>query len=123
MKCNNDCLNCDKLTCKHDVEDIEELIQDNVKRRNKKRKAEYYKKNKTAIDAKQKEYNATHDRTESSHRYYMQHKKRINENNTLRYLKNREERQRQAREYYQAHKEEISARRKELRQQRKENIK
>lgn len=120
MRCNKDCLNCIELKCKHDVEDAEEYERDEVRKRDKVRHAEYYKKHKAAIDAKQKEYDKTHDRKASSKRYYEQHKKRINADNNLRYHLHREERKQKAREYYQEHKEEIAARRKELRRMRKD---
>lgn len=112
-KCDKDCLNCKLSTCIHDLEDVEEYIRDRVR----KRKAQYYLDNKIERDAKQKEYDKKHRTAEKCHKYYMEHKEQINKKNQERYANNRQERLTKAKAHYWAHREEISARRKELRRQ------
>ena len=105
MKCNQNCLECERPTCIHDTEDIEEYINDAVRRK----RAAYYQKNREQILTKQRQRDKVRDRKYKE--YYQKNKNRILEANKKRYYENREERLQKLREYYQEHKEEIQQRR------------
>lgn len=108
-KCDKNCLECKLPKCVHDIEDQHEYVRDNYDRI---RHAEYYKKHKTEIDAKQKEFDSKHRSAESNHDYYIRHKEQIKKMNQERYANNRDVRLQQSKDYYWQHREEISERRK-----------
>ncbi len=115
MKCNKDCLNCKLPACIHDLEDVEEYISD----RQRRHKAKYYLQHQAERLAKQREYDKTHRTAEYLHEYYVRNKAKINQRNKERYARDREVRLANAKAYYWEHRDEISARRKQKRDQAK----
>jgi hypothetical protein len=97
----------------NDLRQIEADIKEEARIRDRIRHAKYYEKNRKKVLRKQKRADAIRDR--KSKEYYEQNKERILAANRKRYYDNLEERRYKAREHYQLHKEEISKRRKELR--------
>lgn len=113
MDCNNDCLNCQLLVCKHDIADRKEYLNRFDKLKEKKRHSEYYQKHREAILAKQKERDK--DRQERTKKYYEKNKEKIKRQHRKLYAEHREERVKKQAEYYALHREEILQRRREKR--------
>lgn len=113
MKCNNDCLNCKFLVCKHDVADRKEYLERYDKLKEKEHHAKYYREHREAVLAKQKERDK--NRSERSKRFYEKHKERLHKERHDRYWEHRDEYIEKQRAYYALHKDEINARRRERR--------
>lgn len=120
MNCNNDCLNCQFLVCKHDIADRKEFLQRFDKLKEKERHAKYYMEHRDAVLAKQKVRDK--DRTERSKRYYEKHKDEIKAKRLKRYEENREDYLKKQAEYYALHKDEINKRRREKRKREKSSL-
>lgn len=122
-KCGLNCLECKRPKCIHDIQDerkaIREMFTSRQKEIDRVRHAEYYKKNKEKILAKQNEYNNNNYDPEKKHAYYLDNKEDINKKSKKRYEENREVRLRQAKQYYEKHRAEISERRKNRRREQK----
>lgn len=110
----------EQFAWKNDERDRNSKVEEILKLKEKERRSKYYKKKKKTIDAKQKKRDKERDRKSYSTMHYQKNRERINEANKARYRKNIEKRRLESLARYYKNRDAISARRKELRQQRKE---
>lgn len=110
----------EQFVWKNDERERNFMVEEILKLKEKERHSKYYKNKKKTIDAKQKKRDKERDRKSYSAMHYQKNRERINEGNKARYRKNIEKRRLESLAHYYKNRDAINARRKELRQQRKE---
>ena len=110
----------EQFVWKNDIRKRDSEIEEILRAKEQERHFRYYKANKKTVDTKQKKRDKERDRTIYSAMHYQKNRERINEANKARYRKNIEKRRAASLAHYYENRDEILARRRELRQQRKE---
>lgn len=112
----------EKFVWTQDLEDRQKELDEFMRKKDKVRRAKYYKKNQKKILRKRKRDYEYADRATYSKKYREENREIIRQRNKEQYVKNREKRLEYAKKHYEEKKEEILAKRKQKRLEKKNEL-